>query len=201
MRLVGVVFLATGAFGFFVSPPTEKANVVAKELAAAAASVLLVAASPLPSGASPTAAQISLDKLPPSAIDIQIKDLPVIGNLISGTYTKVADGTVKEPGVVIKSPKDKVKAIKEITTDQHLEFDVSGFLSTHLDVDVILDTPGVATIKVASPLIPKLPFKNKPSPYSGKSSPWKSVTDLGSGDSYFFNEDTGVTQYDPPTDL
>lgn len=110
----------------------------------------------------------------------------MVGNLLSGTYTKVADGSIKQPSVTIKSPSDKVKAISEIATGGHLEFDVSGLLSTHLDVDVSADEPGVAKVRVASGLIPKLPFKNlasgsEGSPTGGKPSPWNMVTNMGSG--------------------
>lgn len=139
-----------------------------------------------PAFASSTAAQITLNSLPPTSISVQIQDLPVVGSLLSGTYTKVADGSVKAPSVTVTSPSDKVKAISEIATGGHLEFDVSGLLSTHMDVDVSADEPGVAKVRVASGLIPKLPFKNLASgsagsPTGGKPSPWNMVTNLGSG--------------------
>jgi len=155
------------------------------------------------SAASSTAAQISLDRLPPASIDVQIQDLPVVGKLVSGTYTKVPDGSIKNPSVTITSPKDILTAVKSIAGG-HLEFDVTGFLKTHLDVDVVAEEPGVARIRVASPLIPRLPIRNVASaipPGPGKSSPWKMVTDLGNGESYYFNEQTGVTQFDKPTAL
>jgi len=138
---------------------------------------------------STTAAQVSLNSLPPASISVEIKDLPVVGNLLSGTYTKVKDGSVANPSITIKSPKDKVKAIKELTGG-HLEFDVNGVLTTHLDVDVAADQAGVAKIRVASNLIPPLPFKNPASGFSagadaikkgGKESPWNIVTNMGSG--------------------
>ncbi|KAJ8607618.1 hypothetical protein CTAYLR_005757 [Chrysophaeum taylorii] len=159
-------------------------RILARGVADVAAVSLFVA----PVHASPTAAQISLDSLPPSAVSVEIDDLPFIGSLVSGTYARV-DKVIDKASVTIKSPKDKVKAIQGITNG-HLEFDVSGILATHLDVDVAADD-GVARIRVASPLIPKLPFK-------GKSSPWKMVTDMGNGASYYYNEQTGTTQYDPP---
>lgn len=112
-----------------------------------------------------------------------------MGNLLSGTYTKVADGSIKNPSITISSPTDKVKAISEIATGGHLEFDVGGILSTHLDVDVAADEAGVAKVRVASGLIPRLPFKNLASasagsPTGGKPSPWNMVTNLGSGGTY-----------------
>lgn len=155
----------------------------ATAVATAALSALLSAA---PALATPAAAQISLNQIPPTSISVEIGDLPVVGNLLSGTYTKVADGTFKgTPSITIKSPSDKIKAIQSIATGGHLEFDVNGKLKTHLDVDVAADEPGVARIRVASDLIPPLPFKNLASSRStatgGKESAWNVVTNLGNG--------------------
>ena len=148
------------------------------------------------------AAQISLESLPPATISVQIADLPIIGSLLSGTYTKVPDGSVGgKPSVVIKSPADKISAVKSFVTGGHLEFDVKGLLNTHLDVDVGAAEPGVAKVRIASPLIPVLPFKNAAtmtSAPSGKETPWAVVTNLGSGESYYYNEDTGVSQFERP---
>jgi hypothetical protein len=159
----------------------------------------------LPAFASDVAAQISLDRLPPTSISIQIGDLPVVGSLLSGTYTKVTDGSIKEPSITIKSPKDKVKAISSIATGGHLEFDVGGKVSTHLDVDIAADEAGTAKVVVKSNLIPKLPFKNMASsinggsPISGgKESQWNIVTNLGNGESYYYNAKSGVTQFSRP---
>lgn len=81
---------------------------VASTVAAAALSVVL--STTTPALASSTAAQVTLNSLPPSSISVQIGDLPVIGNLLSGTYTKVPDGSIKgTPSITIKSPTDKVK--------------------------------------------------------------------------------------------
>lgn len=173
--------------------------------ATAALTVLLSTGMALPPAAlaSDMAAQISLDRLPPTSISIQIGDLPVIGSLLSGTYSKVPDGSIANPSVVIKSPKDKVKAISSIATGGHLEFDVGGKLSTHLDVDIAADEAGVAKVVIRSGLIPKLPFKNMASsmigqPTGGKESQWNIVTNLGSGESYYYNVKSGVTQYERP---
>jgi hypothetical protein len=120
-----------------------------------------------------------------------------------GTYMKVADGTFKgTPSVTIKSPSDKVKAIKSLATGGHLEFDVSGKVKTHLDVDVAADEPGVARVRVASNLIPSLPFKNlasaQSSPTGGQESQWNIVTNMGNGESYYYNVKSGVTQFARP---
>ena len=178
---------------------TSTTTTRAATAAATAALTLLLSTSTLPALASDMAAQITLQQLPPSSISIQVGDLPVIGSLISGTYTKVPDGSIAQPSLVIKSPKDKVRAIQSIATGGHLEFDVGGKLSTHLDVDVAADESGTAKILVSSNLIPKLPFKNKASSMigsttGGKESTWNIVTNLGSGESYYYNAKTGVTQ-------
>jgi hypothetical protein len=164
----------------------------------------------LPAQASDVAAQISLDRIPPTSISIQIDDLPVIGSILSGTYTKVNDGSIKDPSITIKSPKDKVRAISSIATGGHLEFDVGGKVSTHLDVDIAADEAGTAKVIVKSNLIPKLPFKNLASSNTvtgtksttgGKESQWNIVTNLGNGESYYYNAKSGVTQYDRPDKL
>lgn len=158
----------------------------------------------LPAFASDVAAQVSLESLPPTSISIQIGDLPVVGSLLSGTYSKVADGSIKEPSIVIKSPKDKIKAISSIATGGHLEFDVGGIIKTHLDVDVAADEAGTAKVVVKSNLIPKLPFKNMANGGTvkavtgGKESQWNIVTNLGNGESYYYNANTGVTQLSRP---
>lgn len=195
-------------------PPPPAAARAASAAAAAALSVLLSTGS-LPAAGSDMAAQISLDRLPPTSISIQIGDLPVIGSLLSGTYSKVADGSITNPSVTITSPKDKVRAISSIATGGHLEFDVGGMLSTHLDVDVAADEAGTARVVVKSGLIPRLPFKNMASASSsassstaksspivgGKESPWNIVTNLGNGESYYYNLKSGVTQFDRPNKL
>lgn len=173
---------------------------VAASAAATALAILL--SSSTPAFASPAAAQIALDSVPPTTISVQIGDLPVVGNLLSGTYTKV-DTPVDKPSVTIKSPQDKIKAIQAAATSGHLEFDVGGKMgiTTHLDVDVAADEAGVAKIRVASGLIPKLPFKNAASSLTagtGKASQWSIVTNLGNGESYYFNTKTGETQFEKP---
>ena len=182
-------------------PPTSSTR--AATAAATAALAVLLSTSPLPAVASDAAAQITLQQLPPTSISIEIGDLPVIGSLLSGTYTKVPDGSIAKPSLVIKSPKDKVKAIQAIATGGHLEFDVGGKVNTHLDVDVAADESGMAKILVSSNLIPKLPFKNMANsvvgaPTGGKESAWNIVTNLGNGESYYYNVKTGVTQVARP---
>jgi len=174
---------------------------------AAATAALAFALAGNPSSAlatdSTTAAHISLNSIPPTSVKVDIKDLPVIGNLISGTYTKVDDKSVSNPSVSITSPADKVSAIKAVAGEGHLEFDVDGVLNTHLDIDIATDKAGVATVRVASPLIPKLPFRNAAGgtvlPTTGKQSDWYKVTNLGNGESYYYNEKKDISQLEMPT--
>jgi len=199
-----LALLASFTSGYQPSNPrSQKQPARAAAAVATAALSVLLSTSTLPALASDTAAQISLQQIPPSSISIEIGDLPVIGNVLSGTYTKVPDGSISKPSLVIKSPKDKVKAIQSLATGGHLEFDVGGKLSTHLDVDVASDQAGTAKILVESSLIPKLPFKNRASsvigtPSGGKESAWNIVTNLGNGESYYYNLKTGVTQFERP---
>jgi hypothetical protein len=177
-------------------------NSFAAAAATAALAFGLLVGDPQQALASSTAGQISLNSIPPTSVLLDIKDLPVIGNILSGTYTKVDDKSITSPSVSIKSPKDKISAIKDVATGGHLEFDVDGILKTHLDIDIATDKAGVATVKVTSPLIPKLPFKNTASndgiAVSGKQSDWFKVTNMGTGEFYYFNEKTDKTQAEMP---
>jgi hypothetical protein len=177
-------------------------NSFAAAAATAALAFGLLVGDPQQALASSTAGQISLNSIPPTSVQLDIKDLPVIGNILSGTYTKVEDKSITSPSVSIKSPKDKISAIKDVATGGHLEFDVDGILKTHLDIDIATDKAGVATVKVTSPLIPKLPFKNTASndgiAVSGKQSDWFKVTNMGTGECYYFNGKTEKTQAEIP---
>jgi hypothetical protein len=209
--LLTSVLLASAASAYQPSsheiPFVQKlqSNLRTASASAALASTLFLGASS-PALASDTAAQISLNTIPPTSIRVDIADLPVIGNVLSGTYTKVADlskSSASSNSITITSPKDKVRAVQDIATSGHLEFDVNGVVKTHLDVDIATDEAGVAKIRVASNLIPKLPFQNlasasQTSPTGGKPSAWNMVTNMGSGESYYYNEKTGVTQYERP---
>jgi hypothetical protein len=190
-------------------PGTTTKSVLTKQAAAIVTAMSLmfsVVLVPDAAIASDRAAQVSLDRIPPTTISIQIQDLPVVGNLISGYYTKVDKASFKgvEPSIVIQSPKDKIGAISAIAKGGHLEFDINGKISTHLDVDVAADEAGKLKVLVQSNLIPKLPFKNMASSafttpiVGGKESAWNIVTNLGTGESYYYNVKTGVTQYERP---
>jgi hypothetical protein len=135
-----------------------------KNSASAAAILLPVDTTTVANVPTKTAAHISLTKLPPTAIDVEIGDLPVIGKLLSGVYTKVEGGLGdKVASITIESPTDKFGAVRAATTGGHLEFDIDGLITTHLDVDIAAEKPGVTTVRVSSPLIPQLPYKNKAS--------------------------------------
>jgi hypothetical protein len=205
--LTALLFAYSGAYqpcGRLTPGKPEISVNAAKTMASAALSALICTnAFTFPAFASDVAAQISLNALPPTSVSVQIGDLPVVGSLLSGTYTRVPDGSVKNPSITIRSPKDKVRAISSIATGGHLEFDVGGKLSTHLDVDLVAEEAGTARVVVKSNLIPKLPFKNiassgTGSPTGGRESPWNIVTNLGNGESYYYNAKSGLTQFDRP---
>ena len=219
-RLGSLLALATAATAFSATKTTPSvpktdvatnAGVAQKTFAAAAASASLAFAlvgGPLQADAmSKTAGQISLNSIPPTSVKVDIRDLPVIGDVLSGTYTRVSDANVISPlpaSVSITSPKDKLAAIKAAATGGHLEFDVDGLVATHLDIDVAADEAGVLTARVSSPLIPKLPFKNSASSapkVGGKASDWSAVTNLGSGKVYYYNSVTDETMYEKPSKI
>ena len=214
VRVLKVLLLVVGASAYQQPGPVFsrawiQKNAVAPLCAACLSGMVLiqpaVASTAAPEATSTTAAQISLNSIPPSSISVQIKDLPVIGKLASGVYSRGPDSTkISKPSIVIQSPADKTKAIQDIVTSGHLEFDVSGVIKTHLDIDVAAEKAGEMRIRIASNLIPKLPFQNAASfaksgsPTGGKESPWNMVQNMGSGSTYYYNEKTGVTQYEKP---
>ena len=139
------------------------------------------------------AAKIHIDSIPPTSIQLDLTDIPVIGGMLSGSWAKV--GPLKtNPSVTVKSPKEKFSAIRKFLEFGRLEFDISGMLTTHVEVDVEANQKGVASVNFKSALIPKWPF--------GRSkSDWNRVTNLGTGETYFFNQVSGVAQYEEPDEL
>jgi hypothetical protein len=114
----------------------KKADAFWPKLVVAAAFFTLPVVEPA-FASSGTAAQIQLNSVPPSTVQLQIGDLPVIGNLLSGTYARIDPGAAaavgkalggdgeaayKAASMIIKSPSDKVAAIKDLATTGHLEF-------------------------------------------------------------------------------
>jgi len=185
--------------------PTKNLPSQIRDTVASAAMIMLVLTSdPQQSMASTTAGQISLNNFPPSNLEINAKEIPIVGNIISGTYSKL-EKNAASPSVSISLPKDKIEALKSVILNGHVELDVNGLLSTHLDVDIGSNEAGAATVRVASPLIPKLPFKNSVSrgeltvlSPSNKASDWSKVVNLGNGNPYYWNSKTGETTYDAP---
>ena len=97
-----------------------------------------------------------------------------------------------------------------MATGGHLEFDIDGLVTTHLDIDVATDEAGVLNARVASPLIPKLPFKNAASKVdggvaktktNGKSSDWAQITNLGNNEVYYYNFKTDESTFDKPAKI
>lgn len=120
----------------------KKTNTLWPKLVVAAAFFTLPVVEPA-FASSETSAQIQLNSVPPSTVQLQIGDLPVIGNLLSGTYARIDPGAAaavgralggdgesayKAASVIIKSPSDKVAAIKDLATTGHLEFGKTGHL-------------------------------------------------------------------------
>jgi hypothetical protein len=173
VRLLSLLLLSSSVFAYLpessrASKTLNKAstpNQVGAIAASAALAVLLTTTEPAWATSS-SAAVIHLNSLPPSTISVQIGDLPVVGKLLSGTYTKT-DKPNKSAAVVIKSPSDKLGAIKNAASGGHLEFDIDGLIATHLNVDIAASKAGEATVRVSSPLIPALPFKNSASGFTG----------------------------------
>mmetsp|Transcript_16747 Transcript_16747/g.23654 ORF Transcript_16747/g.23654 Transcript_16747/m.23654 type:complete len:241 (-) Transcript_16747:37-759(-) len=170
---------------------------------------------------SSTAAQIQINSVPPANVQLNISDLPVLGKLLSGTYARLDTGAYNAAGnalsgtggtsrrqasVSIYSPADKSTAIKELATKGHLEFDISGVVTTHVNIDAATLKPGELIVKIESPLIPSLPFKNSINSFEKtrkgtKPSNWVMVTNLGDGSISYQNTKTGVIQSDMPTDI
>jgi len=210
LRLSCLLLSAASTFSFTAQNSNQKKvlnqkkveQVWGSSIAAAALGVSVVFGISEPALASKSAVQISLDALPPNTISIQIKDIPVVGNLVSGTYAKVDDKSVTgQPSIVIKSPSDKIGAIKSAVSKGHVEVDVNGILQTHLDVDIGAAKAGVANIRVASELIPPLPFKNAATSgeeITGKKTSWNIVTNLGSGKSYYYDGESGESTFKRP---
>eukprot|EP00540_Astrosyne_radiata_P018340 CAMPEP_0116825848 /NCGR_PEP_ID=MMETSP0418-20121206/2204_1 /TAXON_ID=1158023 /ORGANISM="Astrosyne radiata, Strain 13vi08-1A" /LENGTH=172 /DNA_ID=CAMNT_0004454423 /DNA_START=219 /DNA_END=737 /DNA_ORIENTATION=- len=147
-----------------------------------------------------TSAQISINQVPPTSVQLNIQDIPVVGKILSGTYTVTPVSKVSDPSISVSSPTDKISAIKSLVTNGHVEFDVKGLLSTHVDVDIATEEAGVATVTVSNDLIPKLPFK-KASVGGKTKSDWYKVTNMGDGSSYYYNEAADKSQLEAPNKL
>jgi len=152
------------------------------------------------------AAQISLDSIPPKSIRLDLTNIPVVGNFVSGTYKIVQESPTETPDITIAGPKDWIQAAKGVATRGHVETDVTGLLNTHLEVDIAATNAGTATVKVSSDLVPKLPFQNSASVDggvlpTGKQTYWYKVVNMGTGDYYYYNEQSQVAQLEAPEKL
>jgi len=189
-----------------VAPKEKQQNPIAVIAAAFAIASFAMVGAPQNALASSTAAQISLNSFPPNGVKVDFGDLPVVGKIISGTYSRVDGTSIESPSVGVKLPKDKLSALKAVATGGHVEVDIGGLLSTHLDIDVATDNAGVATVRIASPIIPKLPFKNIASadyvdPKS-EVSDWFKLVNLGTGETaYYYNGKSEKAQFELPDKL
>jgi hypothetical protein len=139
------------------------------------------------------AARVQINRLPPNSIEVDLNDVPIVGPAVSGTYAKIKKDRVPNPSIVIASPKDKLGAVQGASADGKFEFNLNGLLQTFLDIQLEPNKPGVAPVKLQSPLIPKWPFGKR-------KSDWYKVSNCGNGESYYFNEKTGETSFDEPKD-
>ena len=138
--------------------------------------------------------------------------LPSIPAVFSGGVINVDLGldtrrSKEAPGVKVNLPKDLKGAadgalkgnLKATLTTPEITFKlpVLGAITIPklegetLKIDVT-SSPGVATIKISNKNIPKLPLA------SGRASAWEEVTNLGSGEAYYYNRFSGESQYDYP---
>jgi len=169
-------------------------------VAATAALTFLIAATPQAALASNAAAQITIDSIPPSSLQLDAKGVPVVGGVVSGRYAMVDDADLGPASIIIKAPKSTQALLKGLSAG-HLEVDLGGLVTSHLDVDIAAKS-GEATVKVRSNIIPALPFKNSASgdesAKGGKKSDWSKVTNMGDGSVYFYNEKTDQSQFNEP---
>eukprot|EP00545_Synedropsis_sp_CCMP1620_P000967 CAMPEP_0119016872 /NCGR_PEP_ID=MMETSP1176-20130426/14650_1 /TAXON_ID=265551 /ORGANISM="Synedropsis recta cf, Strain CCMP1620" /LENGTH=311 /DNA_ID=CAMNT_0006970421 /DNA_START=111 /DNA_END=1043 /DNA_ORIENTATION=+ len=170
-------------------------NGILNSATAATLSLMASFVPPDTTATSDQAAKVVLSSFPPTSIQLDLRDIPLLGGMISGTWAKVAPlqtTTIKQPSsIVVSSPTDKFGAIRNFLDRGRLEFDVGGLITTHLDVDVEPnDQGGFAQIRLSSKLIPKWPFGR-----TDAKSKWNRVTNMGNGETYYFDSVSGETQY------
>ena len=109
-----------------------------------------------------------------------------IGVKLPGDLKGAADGALKgDLALVVKSP--------ALAFNLPLlgKLSLPALDNERFDID-IFTSAGRAVIEVKNDNIPALPFPGK------KSSPWQAISNLGNGETYYFNTKTGVTQYEYP---
>ena len=139
------------------------------------------------------AARIQVNSLPPDSFRVDLTDIPVVGKALSGTYAKVKN-VKREPAIEIASPKDKLGAIQTAADSGNLQFGLTGLFSSFLDIQLEPNQAGRAPVELKSPLIPKWPF-------AGRKSDWNKVSNLGNGETYYYNSATGETRVDEPKNI
>jgi hypothetical protein len=140
------------------------------------------------------AAQVTINSLPPQSVEIDLRDVPIVGKALSGTYYKLKKPLDREASIKISSPNDKLGAIQEAADTGNLEFGLEGLFRSKLEIQLQPNQPGVAPVEVRSPLIPKWPFGRR-------KSDWSQVTNMGNGEIYYFNTKTGETTLEKPRDI
>jgi len=147
------------------------------------------------------AACVEINRLPPQSVQIDLRNVPLVGPALSGTYTKVPTTATKsasnKPSVVISSPKDQWGAAREAAERGNLEFRLRGLFESFVDIKLEPNEAGVAPVQIRSPLIPQWPWA-KQRKKRRRPSDWHRVTNLGNGEVYYFNARTGQSQYEAP---
>lgn len=178
-----------------VTPPLKR-NSVLNSATAATLSLMASFVPPDNTASSEQAAKVSIQSFPPTTIQLDLQDIPLLGGMISGTWAKVGPLKKSKPSIVVESPTEKFGAIRGFLDQGRLEFDIGGLIKTHLNVDVEPnDKGGQALIRLSSKLIPKWPFGRN------TKSKWNRVTNMGNGELYYFNSATGETQFDEPEEF
>lgn len=178
--------------------PKLRGNGVINSATAATLSLLASFVPPDTTAGSDQAAKVTLQSFPPTTIQLDLSDIPLVGGMISGTWAKVAAPlkSNKPPSIVVASPTEKFGAIRNFLDRGRLEFDIGGLLTTQLKVDVEPnDQGGEALIRLSSKLIPKWPFGRT------TKSNWNRVTNMGNGETYYFDSVSGQAQYEEPDEF
>jgi hypothetical protein len=119
-------------------------------------------------------------------VDLKKKGSGDIALKLPGDLKGAANGALKgHVAAVLKTPPLNV-AVPVLG-----KISVPALNNERFDID-ISTTAGRAVIEVKNDLIPAIPFPGK------KKSDWQAVQNLGSGETYFYNTKTGVSQYEYP---
>ena len=109
-----------------------------------------------------------------------------IGVKLPGDLKGAADGALKgDLALVVKSP------AMSFNVPLLGKLSIPAINNERFDID-ITTSAGRAVIEVKNDNIPALPFPGK------KSSQWQAISNLGNGETYYYNTKTGATQYEYP---